>query len=169
MTRTERIRHVVLGVIRQIIADAQAQGVTVIGNGTDADLLRVWCLPFEHENGLRVHAANKTALLLGESATADILPLGDLYASQVVELAGAVTMPDSVGGLIHACGGIEAVDRALANRFERRISWTASTTHLSAEARDRLAAALEAARFQRQRVALIPKLSSRTLGIDLYA
>src|SRR5690606_37456589 len=71
--------------------------------------------------GLIAHPASKTTLLLGGPLPrADLFPFGDLYASQVVELAGGWSMPDELEPVIRRAGGIEAVDAALCRLIEGR-------------------------------------------------
>src|SRR5690606_41663619 len=63
---------------------------------------------------LLAHPANKTALLLGGTIPPEpLLPLGDLYASQVEALAGACTLPSSVEASVEIAGGTGPVDAAL--------------------------------------------------------
>jgi hypothetical protein len=119
--------------------------------------------------GLRLHPANKTTLLLSGAPPADILLLGDLYYSQVVELAGSASLPAEVAELADACGGAERLDRILVRLYDHRDEWAAAVADLTQPAQERLRQVLESARFRRARIGLVPKLGSRTLGIDLYA
>lgn len=174
MNRAHRVEQVVVGVIGQALADAHQASCSVSGTGEDAQLLRCWCARAFGEqvltqSGLVLNTTNKTALLLGYLPSADILPFGDLYYSQVVELAGAAQLPGPSAELAAACGGAEALDRALGRYYDQRMSWPAATGQLAPAAAAQLWSALEAARFRRARVPLIPKLGSRTLGIDLFA
>jgi hypothetical protein len=119
---------------------------------------------------LLAHPANKTALLLGRSAPPEpLLPLGDLYASQVAALAGGSSLPDEVRDLADRLGGIEVLDAALMKLFEHRAPAAAALESLPAAAAVELVARLDAARFARTRVGLVPKLGRRTLGVDLFA
>ena len=174
MTADARIERVITGVIAQAVRDARATRVTIVGESADAALLRVWCAralgaAAVGNDGLLLHPANKTALLLGDAPAADMLPFGDLYYTQVVGLAGSATTTAALETIAAACGGFAALDRALQQFFDERIAWERATAHVSPDVRDQLRAALEAARFRRARLALVPKLGARTLGIDLYA
>lgn len=118
---------------------------------------------------LLAHPSNKTALLLSRSAPPEsLLPLGDLYASQVAALAGGWSLPDEVRDLAERLGGIEVLDAALMKLFEHRAP-AAALEPLGAGEGAELVARLDAARFARARVGLVPKLGRRTLGVDLFA
>lgn len=119
-------------------------------------------------DALLAHPANKTALLLGTAPPPEaLLPLGDLYASQVAELAGGWTVPDAVRRLADRVGGIDRLDTALVRWAEERRPAAEAFAPLG-DATDDLMAALEAARFARRRLGVIPKLGTRTLGFDLF-
>ena len=172
--RSARIAQVLAGVIRQACVDAGAARLLVAGSGRDAALARSICeqaVGRERmgEGGLVVDPASKTALLLGECPNADVLLFGDLYYSQVVDLAGSVLLPPAVAQLAEACGGPDHLDRALHRFYDERAEWTAAAGELPVTARNLLEAALERARFRRARLGMVPKLGDRTLGIDLYA
>lgn len=172
--RGARIERVLAGVLRQACADAGAARLMVSGDGPDAALAQSICEQAVGrdrlgEGGLVVDPASKTALLLGACPNADVLLFGDLYYSQIVELAGSVPLPPAVAPLATACGGAEALDRVLHRFFDERAEWLAATAELPVVASELLAAALESARFRRTRLGLVPKLGARTLGIDLYA
>ena len=123
----------------------------------------------EH-NALTAHAANKTALLLGRDWPAEaLLPLGDLYATQVAALARDWSLPPDAKRLVELAGGIEAVDRALETWFERWQPPEVALSALPAECRGPFLEAVRSGRFWRERAGLIPKLSARTIGIDLFA
>ncbi|HEX6940167.1 MAG TPA: hypothetical protein VF158_12205 [Longimicrobiales bacterium] len=117
---------------------------------------------------LVAHPANKTALLLGPRTPPEpLLPLGDLYAGQVATLAGAWTAPPEVRRLAELAGGVAALDAALHAWLEERRPIDAALAPLGPAAAE-VRRALEAGRFHRRRVGLVPKLGSRTLGIDLF-
>lgn len=152
--RKARVERVIVGVIAQAFADA---GTTRF-SGTEG-YAAVLC---ERAGGvigegLKVSAATKTDLLLGTFEPADLYPLGDLYATQVAELTTQKTSASS------------PQDAALQRLFDERLGWDQATAHLTAEARALLKERLEAARFRRTRIGLVPKLGARTLGIDLFA
>ena len=111
--------------------------------------------------------ANKTALLLGGALPPEpFLPVGDLYASEVRELAGGWSAPEAVRALAEAAGGIEALDEALRARFDGRGG--AGAGRLGPEARAAVESALRRGTASRMVGRLVPKLGSRTLGVDLF-
>ncbi len=118
---------------------------------------------------LVANPANKTALLLTAAPTPEpLLPLGDLYATDVLALSGAWSGPARVRALAERAGGIEALDGALRAYFDERRPLEEALADLPDQARGELACALAAARFARRRMGLVPKLGPRTLGIDLF-
>lgn len=120
-------------------------------------------------NALTANAANKTSLLLMHDFPPEpLLPLGDLYASQVAELAGGWSGPARLRSLARSAGGIEAIDRALMLHCEGWKSAEEAAAPLPEEARGPFLEALRAGRFWREHAGLIPKLSGRTIGIDLF-
>jgi hypothetical protein len=115
---------------------------------------------------LTAHPANKTALLLGgELPPEPLLPLGDLWATDVLALAGGWSAPPEIAALAEAAGGIETLDAALRRRIDGRDRGGLDTlpSEVAAEVRDRLAAGSAARRNPR----IVPKLGGRTLCIDL--
>jgi len=172
--RSQRVQRVLLGVLRQAAADAGVRHGSVHGDDGAARFVRDLCISALGKDAVRdgalpVAAASKTALLLGSRPEADILLLGDLYYSQVIELAGSAQLSPEQSELATACGGPEALDRALSRYYDLRENWDTAVSELLPAARARLKHTLEAARFRRAHLGLIPKLGSRTLGIDLYA
>lgn len=119
---------------------------------------------------LPASAWNKTALLLSPVLPPEpLLPLGDLYASQLLALTGGWSAPTGVRDLAELSGGVDRLDAALRGYLEERRTREDAMSVLPAEASDAVWGALEAGRFGRRRVGLVPKLGSRTLGIDLLA
>lgn len=118
-------------------------------------------------DALVAHPANKTALLLASRTPPEpLLPLGDLYAGQVAALTGAWTAPPDVLRLVDGAGGIAAVDAALYAWLEERRPLDVALASLG-RAASGVHRAIDAGRFARRRVGLVPKLGGRTLGIDL--
>lgn len=110
---------------------------------------------------------NKTALLLGGALPPEpFLPLGDLYASEVAELAGGWSAPGEVRALAEAAGGIGRLDEALRSLVDRRDPGgvDALPPEVAAEVRLRF----ERGRASRLTLRLVPKLGYRTLGMDLF-
>ena len=156
-----------LGGARVWLAQSQGNG----RDRADEESLRMAArvLAREH-NALSAHPANKTALLLGRQIPPEpLLPLGDLYATQIVALAGAWSAPAEVLALADKAGGIAATDTALRAMFEARKLAQDVVSDLPEPARGPFLEAVRRGRFWRERAGLIPKLSTRTIGIDLFA
>lgn len=120
--------------------------------------------------GLVLNPVNKTALILGlEPVSESILPLGDLWATQVRELTGSWNAPGQVVALAEACGGIDRLDRALRRWCDERTALHVATEDLPPAIAARLRLAIRLARFARGRTGLVPKLGPRTPGVDLFA
>ncbi len=118
---------------------------------------------------LFAHPANKTALLLSTDPPPEpLLPLGDLYATDVRDLAGGFSLPGPLRDLAELAGGIDALDAALRAHFDERRRLEEALAPLPEAARAPVASALAAARFARRRVGLVPKLGACTLGVDLF-
>lgn len=118
------------------------------------------------EGVLCAHPASKTALLLGgELPPEPLLPLGDLWATDVAALAGGWSAPPEVAALAEAAGGIDALDAALRRRIDGRDA--AGLDGLPREVADRVRAALAAGTASRRNPRIVPKLGGRTLCIDL--
>lgn len=115
---------------------------------------------------LAAHPANKTALLLGgELPPEPLLPLGDLWATDVLALAGGWSAPPRVAALAEAAGGIEALDSALRRRIDGRDP--AALDALPPAAAQEVRALLAAGSASRRNPRIVPKLAGRTLCIDL--
>lgn len=120
-------------------------------------------------NALLAHPANKTALLLAAAVPPEpLLPLGDLYASEVEQLAGTWSAPPEVAALADLAGSIGRLDAALAEHVDRRRPAEAALAPLPPAARAAVLDALETGRFARRRVGLVPKLTTRTVGVDYF-
>lgn len=194
--RAERIGRVVAGVLEQALVDAHAERLVLLADGSPeaklleqlvgsrlgsrlhrvpasggapADLLEAWARATrEHPDALVAAATNKTAAVLGGAPPVPLLPLADLWASQVEMLCGAWTAPDAVRSLAQRAGGAAVVDRALAALVDQRRAPDDAAAYLPAELRGTLLALWERARFARRRIGLVPKLGARTLGVDLF-
>ena len=118
------------------------------------------------DDALPAHPANKTALLLGgELPPEPLLPLGDLWASEVAALQGAWSAPGEVRALAEAAGGIEALDAALRRWIDERDP--AGLDPLPGDAAARVRRGFAAGSAARRNPRLVPKLGSRTLCVDL--
>src|SRR5690606_16030915 len=98
-----------------------------------------------------------------------LIPLGDLYASEVERLAGSWSAPPEVAALADLAGGIDRLDAALIEHLDRRRPAEAALASLPPAARAAVLDALETGRFARRRIGLVPKLTTRTLGVDYFA
>src|SRR5688572_20779717 len=125
MQRKARIERVIVGVLRQAFADAAVREFTITEPGPAGRYVANLCRAAGARAGagLTVCAASKTALLLGIDGTADLLPLGDLYHSQLVELIGATDLAPELAELAKAAGGAETLDRVLQRHFDERRDW----------------------------------------------
>lgn len=158
------------GVVRVDADAAHVEPLLHAWRGIDAERareemrrMRARLLP----GALAANSANKTALLLMDELPPEpLLPLGDLWATDVASLAGAWSAPDAVRRLADEAGGIEALDAALRAVIDRR-DWTglaALSSSTEAEVRRRLTAG----RAARMHPRIVPKLGGRTLGVDLF-
>jgi hypothetical protein len=120
-------------------------------------------------DALLAHPSNRTALLLGGRLPAvDLLPLGDVPASQVEALAGRWSGPPAVETLATLLGGAGTLDDALERLLERGTAAETPTAGLPADAAAELLRLWQAGRWWRLRHRLVPKLGPRTIGIDLF-
>jgi hypothetical protein len=116
---------------------------------------------------LPAHPGNKTALLLNARLPPEpLLPLGDLWASEVAELAGDWSAPPGVRRIAQQAGGIAALDDALRAYVDRRDP--RGLAGLPPEAVDAVRRALAAGRAERMYPVIVPRVGSRTLGVDLF-
>ena len=120
-------------------------------------------------DGLLIDPVNKTVALLWPELLAEpVLPLADLYATQVREMAGGWSAPAEAHALIERAGGIDAVDNFLAACFDQRRPIEEALARIpDVEAARAVRARLDAGWWWRRRVGVVPKLGARTLGIDL--
>lgn len=185
-----RVGAVVRAVCMAACTDAAASGIVITYAETPegrllADWLadagagfRIWreqgsaCTVVEERRSggaLVAHPASKTQLLLSARLPlVDLLPLGDVWASQVTALAGSWTGPEAVRRLAEAAGGIDVLDRAMQQMVEERQPAAVALAGLPADVAPELLALYEAGRHSRLRPRLTPKLTARTLGIDLF-
>jgi hypothetical protein len=189
-----RVARVVTGVVSAAVIESAARGVTVLDDWTpEGELLYEWLVRelgegrvwraaslasnvhgSEYAGMLRsadsvltAHPVNKTALLLGGRVPhADLLPLGDLWASQVERLTGRWSASPEVEAAAAAAGGVEELDAALRRMVDER--GEIADLGFSRAAAEQLAKMYERGRFFRLRPRLVPKLTARTLGIDLF-
>ena len=158
------------GVIRVTASDAEVESVLHLSPGAAAEAVR-------HEvrrmrarltpGALPAHPGNKTALLLNARLPPEpLLPLGDLWASEVAELAGGWSAPPAVCRMAEQAGGIAALDDALRAYVDRRDPHGLDA--LPREAAEAVRSALAAGRAARMYPVIVPKVGTRTLGVDLF-
>jgi hypothetical protein len=158
------------GLIRVTASDGEVESVLHLSPHTEPETLR-------HEirrlrarltpGALAAHPANKTALLLNANLPPEpLLPLGDLWASEVAELAGGWSAPGAVQRIAEQAGGIHALDDALRAYVDGRDP--AGLGALPADVADAVRRALAAGRAARMHPVIVPKVGTRTLGVDLF-
>jgi hypothetical protein len=131
----------------------------------EASGLAGWALAWA-EGLLLVGTANKTCLLLSPTQPVQsVLPLGDIYASRVEEMAGESTRPPCLIGA--SFEQLLAVDRALEAYYVGEFGKDAAFWGVDPGLRETVLAALDEARRGWHPKPLIPKLGDRTLGLDL--
>lgn len=119
------------------------------------------------DDALPAHPANKTALLLGGALPPEpLLPLGDLWATDVIALAGGWSGPAEVVELAEAAGGIEVLDTGLRRLIDGRNP--AGLDVLREDVAERVRTALAAGSASRRYPRIVPKLGVRTLCADLF-
>jgi hypothetical protein len=110
---------------------------------------------------------SKTVLMLGGALPPEpLLPLGDVWASEVEALAGGWSGPAEVREVAEAAGGITRLDEALRAYVDRRDPGALGRLPegVEPEVRRLLARGRASRLFPR----VVPKLGSRTLGTDLF-
>jgi len=120
-----------------------------------------------HREGLiPISAANKTELIWAEHLPPEpLLPLGDLYASQIHALAGACTAPPPLTDIEPA--RLKAVDKAIAQVVDGGVRPDTAFAELPSELRDAAHSALRRSVWKGTLPPIVPKLGRRTLGLDL--
>lgn len=118
------------------------------------------------EELIPVSAANKTELIWAERLPPEpLLPLGDLYASQIHALAGACTAPPPLVDI--EPDRLRAVDKAIAQVVEDGVRPDVAFVELPSELRDAAFSAMHRSAWKGILPPVVPKLSRRTLGVDL--
>ena len=118
-------------------------------------------------DALPAHPANKTELLLGgELPPEPLLPLGDLWATDVAALGAAWSAPAELRQLARAAEGIDRLDEALRRLVDGRDP--RGLDELPREVRDDVRRRLVAGAASRRNPRLVPKLGGRTIGTDLF-
>jgi hypothetical protein len=182
LAAAQRVRRVVTGVCAAAVADSGASGIVVMAaDSPEGALLADWLedaaagwqvwqgSSATAGDALVAYPACKTALLLaGRLPHCDLLPLGDLWASQIVALGGGWSADGALQDVVAAAGGVAALDGALQRLVEARMPAGEALRELPAGAAGEVERLWEAGRWWRRHTGLVPKLTSRTLGIDLF-
>ena len=136
--------------------------VDALGGDRDAAWLG-WALAEARRHGLLViHPGHKSLLLL-DGPLAPCFPLGDLWAYQVEEWAGAATTPRALGGVDGPT--FRRVEEALRQALEEGVGIGAALSTLPGDTAQQVRRALAAGRSV-SRPPLVPKLSPWTVGVD---
>lgn len=180
-----RVERVIRGVVAAAVRESGSVGVLVLEDWTpEGELVYEWLVrelgetavlraaaatETETAGVLTAHPLNRTALLLGGAPPrADLLPLGDVYASQVQVLAAGWSAPPEVEAVAAAAGGVATLDAALSRWIDERREADAALGPLGADVAQTVLDLYDRGRFFRLRPRLVPKLGPRTLGIDLW-
>jgi hypothetical protein len=119
------------------------------------------------DDALPAHPANKTALLLGGDPPPEpLLPLGDLWATDVHALCGGWSASPEVEALARDAGGIEALDGALRRLIDGRDA--SALDEFPPGIAERIRTVLARGSAARRYPHVVPKLGPRTLFADLY-
>lgn len=194
--RAGNIGSIIAGVVAQALEDARADALVLIADGSPegalaerllrphlgerlvqaqaaspapTGVLEAWArAAASHPSALVAVPTSKTGALLGAALPGPLLPLGDLWASQVAALCGAWSAPRPICDLVAAAGGIDVLDGALAALVDQRRHPEEAVSSLPDDVAGTLLALWDAARFVRRRLGLVPKLGARTIGVDLF-
>ncbi|HEY7766538.1 hypothetical protein [Longimicrobium sp.] len=119
-------------------------------------------------DALPAHPASKTELMMGGALPPEpLLPLGDLWATDVLALGAAWSGSAELRSIADEAGGIETLDAALRRLVDRRdsLGWDDG---LPPAVRERVRLAIRGGAAWRRDPFIVPKLGSRTLGTDLF-
>jgi hypothetical protein len=163
----ERVVAVAIG-DREVESVLQPLGASTRGgdreeHAAEVRRLRARLMP----DALLANPSNKTALLLGGALPPEpLFPLGDLYASEIEELTGRWSTPPAVRELAERCGGVRRLDDALRAALDGRDPQ--GLRGLPEPVRGAVEAALRRGSAWRTNAVVVPKIGSRTLGVDLF-
>jgi hypothetical protein len=157
-------------VVRVQVGETDVEPLLHLAGGAPAGQIRAETLRLRARlvpDAVVANPAGKTALLLGGDLPPEpLLPLGDLYASEVAALAGGWSAPDEVRTIAELAGGVEALDEALRRWIDGRDPGGLGA--LSPEAAGAVRAAFARGRASRLHPRVVPKLGRRTLCVDLF-
>src|SRR5690606_35663878 len=171
--RRERIASVIGEVLRQAVRDAGAAGILVLDDGSpEARLVLEWSVAALGESAVR-RAGMPTAAQVGAALPALAPDAPGAALEELHRCRARLIAREHDLLLAHpankTAGGIGPVDAALQALLEERRTMEYALAHLDDRAGAAVRDALAAGRFARRRVGLVPKLGTRTLGIDLFA
>ncbi|HUF49448.1 MAG TPA: hypothetical protein VMN60_01360 [Longimicrobiales bacterium] len=145
-----------------------ASNVQGVPGTMEAQLVAAWRASREGR-ALLAHPVNRTALLLGgPPPRADLLPFGDVPASQLEALTGGWTASPEIEQVAAAAGGVQALDRALGRWIDERWTVENALADVDPAVARRIVELYERGRYYRLRPLVVPKLGARTIGIDLF-
>ena len=182
-----RFRTVAIGsMVRAIAADLKVPRSDRIGLGNVKSRVRMitWYQVARAEERLVIGAGNKSELALGYfsmfgDAGCDFLPIGDLYKTQVFEMARHLGLPPNIVEKVPTAGlwagqtdegelGIayEALDRILLG-IELQLEPKEIAARAAVDVKQVLRVErMVAANVHKRKMPLIPKLGIRTFGLD---
>lgn len=118
-------------------------------------------------DALVANPVNRTVVLLsGDPPPDPLLPLADLYASEVLELVGGWSGPEGIREVADRAGSVAVLDAALRARLDRRDA--NGLRSLPPELAAEVDALLARGRAARRAAWIVPKIGYRTLGVDLF-
>lgn len=119
------------------------------------------------KNLLLLGTTTKTFLLLSPPLPVEpVLPLGDLYASDVLDMQGECSIPPLLEGVDVRV--LRAVDQGLQEFLEGNFSIQEALSQLPPDLRESLREGLRTTRKAWTPRYLVPQLRTATLGIDLH-
>ncbi|HEX5727739.1 MAG TPA: hypothetical protein VFX98_19870, partial [Longimicrobiaceae bacterium] len=156
--------------VRVRLAEGEVEPLLHLAGGADPAVVRAEALRMKARlvpGAVAANPASKTVLLLGgELPPEPLLPLGDLYAGEVAELAGGWSAPEPVLRLAELAGGVAALDAALRGWADRRDPGALDA--LPPAAAEAVRAALARGRAARLHPRVVPKRGFRTLCVDRF-
>jgi len=158
--------HAAVGLSREVLAAVERGGIEARPGYYSSPLSLAARALADREGLLLLGTATKTILLLSHSPPGEaVLPLGDVFASEILDLAGECTIPAVLGEV--DIDTLRAVDVALQSYLEEGKSPQEALATVPEPLRKEVAAALDRARKGWHPHPLVPKLRACTMGIDL--
>jgi hypothetical protein len=111
------------------------------------------------------HPANKTELLLARELPPEpLLPLGDVWAIEVLDLEGTASLPESLLG--SSASEIRDLHDALRSFVEEGVTVADAFRDVASGMRETVMALLRESSWRRPARPVVPKIGHRTLGLD---